>query len=436
MQLFGTQKINQEGELLIGGVKATDLVKQYGTPLYVMDEAHIRSQCRWFSNHFKSALVETETIYASKAFATLAMVKLIDSEGLSLEVVSGGELYTAIQALFPAKRLYFHGNNKSKEELVMALDYKVGTIIMDQAHEFDLLSTVIQPNHHVKVMLRINPGVEAHTHEYIKTTKNDSKFGVSIFDPKTLELISKIDKHPHMEFMGVHSHIGSQIFEKHSFLDHASVVINFCKTIYDTLKIDVKQMNIGGGFGVSYTKEDRPIVDAKFLPELVEHAIKQFKSHGLQVPKLSIEPGRSIVANAGVTLYEIATTKHTYGGKKYVFVDGSMADHMRTILYQAVYQSALANRMNDALEDTYTVTGKACESGDIIIREADLPIPKSGDILAVFTTGAYHYSMSSNYNRLRKPAVVFVNEGQSKRVVRKETYEDLLRNDILEEYKL
>jgi diaminopimelate decarboxylase len=436
MELFGTQKINHQGELTVGGIKATELVASYGSPLYVMDEAHIRSQCRWFISNFKSDHITTETIYASKAFLTLAMVKLIESEGLSIDVVSGGELYTAIKAGFPSEKIYFHGNNKSKSEIMMALDYQVGTIVIDQRHEYEVLCSCIKPKQNIQVLLRINPGIEAHTHEYIKTTKNDSKFGVSIFDVKTLQLIQSIHQHPNMTFIGFHSHIGSQIFEKHSFFDHASVVLNYAKKVKETLNIDIKHINLGGGFGVRYTSEDQPIVDDSFLPNLLEHIYKETRLLGIQTPKISIEPGRAIVANAGITLYEVGTTKTTFGGKKYVFVDGSMADHIRTVLYQATYQAALANRMNDTIDDTYTVTGKACESGDIIIRSAQLPHPKSGDILAVFTTGAYHYSMSSNYNRLTRPAVVFVKDGKSNLVVKRETYDDILRNDIVEDYAL
>jgi diaminopimelate decarboxylase len=432
MQLFGTQHINKEGILTIGGLPATTLAQTYQTPLYVMDEAHIRKQCQWFLNHFKSDTIQTEIIYASKAFLNLAMAQLIKEEGLSLDVVSGGELYTAIKAGFPMENVFFHGNNKSKSELELALSHGVGTIIIDHEAEFELLSKIIKDNQTINTLLRINPGIEAHTHEYIKTTKNDSKFGVSIFDPKTLELITKINQHQNMNFLGFHSHIGSQIFETYSFLDHATVVLEFSKSVKDHLGIEVKHLNLGGGFGVKYTKEDQPIVDETFLPEILKHIEVEAARLNIQTPKISIEPGRAIVANAGVTLYEIATTKQTFGDKNYVFVDGSMADHIRTVLYQATYECALANKMTEIPTHFYTVTGKACESGDIIIRNAKLPQPEPGDLLAVFTTGAYHYSMSSNYNRLTRPAVIFVKEGKAKVVVKRETYDDILRNDLID----
>lgn len=432
MELFGTQKVNQEGILSIGGCLTTELVKTYGTPLYVMDEAHIRSQCQWFLNHFKSKDIQTEIIYASKAFLTLAMVKLIEDEGLSIDVVSGGELYTAIKANFPMDRVYFHGNNKSKSEIEMALNHHVKTIVCDHLDEVDLLIACIKSDQNIDVLLRINPGIEAHTHEYIKTTKNDSKFGVSIFDDQTLDIIRKINKHPNLNFLGFHSHIGSQIFETHSFFDHATVVLTYAKKVKEILGLDIKHINLGGGFGVKYTENDRPITAQTFLSDLLVHIQKEVTNLKIVTPKISIEPGRAIVANAGTTLYQVATTKQTFGEKNYVFVDGSMADHIRTVLYQAVYHAKLANRMKDKNQSHYTVTGKACESGDIIIRDAFLPKPQKDDILAVFTTGAYHYSMASNYNRLTKPAVVFVKDGKSKVVVKRETYEDLLRNDCLD----
>jgi len=436
MELFGTQRIDQEGILEIGGIKTTELVKRYGTPLYVMDESHIKHQCRAFTQQFRHPLLETEVIYASKAFLTVQMVKLIEAEGLSLDVVSGGELFTAMIAGYPAKKLYFHGNNKSIEELQMALDYGVGTIVIDQAHEFELLSSLIQPNQTIEVLLRINPGIEAHTHEYIKTTKNDSKFGVSIFDQVTLNLIERMDKHPNMIFLGFHSHIGSQIFDKNSFFEHANLVLRFVQKVKQELNITIKHINLGGGFGVKYTAKDQPIVDKFFLPNLLDSIYVESKNLSINAPKISIEPGRAIVANAGITLYEVGTTKTTYGEKKYVFVNGSMADHIRTVLYQAQYEAALANRMNETPVERFTVTGKACESGDVIVRDVMLPEPKNKDIMVVFATGAYHYSMSSNYNRLNRPAVVFVENGSARLIVRRETYEDIIKNDILEDTTL
>jgi diaminopimelate decarboxylase len=430
MELFGTSKINKKHELTIGGVSAVDLVKKHKTPLYVMDETLMRNQCQTFLKQFQHPKLTTNVIYASKAFLNIAMAKLIAEEGLMLEVVSGGELYTAIAAKFPMSKVLFHGNNKSKEELMMAFKNKVGVIVIDHAAEFELIASILPKNIRLNVMLRVNPGIEAHTHEYIKTTKNDSKFGVSIFDRNTFDLIKKIAAHKQINFLGFHSHIGSQIFEAKSFLDHGLTLLEFVNSVKDKLKIEVTHLNMGGGFGVKYTDEDKPLLNNAFLKNILNEMYQFMIKHNLKPLTLYIEPGRAIVANAGTTLYTVGSTKTTFGGKRYVFVDGSIADHIRTVLYQAKYQAALANKMQLKATSTFTVSGKACESGDIIIREAKLPEPVPNDILAVFTTGAYHYTMSSNYNRLPRPAVVFVKNGKSRVVVKRETYQDLIRNDI------
>lgn len=416
-------------ELVIGGVSVSNLKETYDTPLYVIDEGQVRSTCQSFLNGFKHPLVETEVIYASKAFLTKAMVSLIQEEGLSLDVVSGGELYTAYKANYPMEKVYFHGNNKSVDELKLAIKLNVGTIIIDNAHEFNVLESLIDTLP-MNVLLRINPGIEAHTHEFIATTKNDSKFGLSIFDEATLTLIKTMSESSKVNFLGFHSHIGSQIFEEKSFFEHVKAVLNYVKQLNETHGIHVKTINLGGGFGVKYVDEDRPIVDATFLSRLAAYVGELSQQLEVDTPKVCIEPGRAIIANAGVTLYTVGTTKKTYGGKHYVFVDGSMADHIRTALYDASYKAVLANRLDEAHEQVFTITGKACESGDIIVKNAYLPLPKPNDLLAVLSTGAYHYSMASNYNRLLKPAVVFCHNGESRLVVKRETYDDLLRNDL------
>lgn len=423
-----TFQINHQNHLEIGGVDVTVLAKTYQTPLYVMDEQAIRNQCRTFQKAFSHPKIQTEVIYASKAFLNIAMCELIKQEGLSLDVVSGGELYTALRAKFPTRKIYFHGNNKSIQELEFALENQVGTIIIDHEGEFKQLQKLKTKSQ--RVMLRINPGIEAHTHEYIRTTHHNSKFGVSIYDPKTLDLITQISKTKHLEFVGFHSHIGSQIFEEASLIDHAKAVLAFSKTVQEQLGICIPELNIGGGFGVYYTAEDQPIDLKQFLPQLLETLETYCQQIQVPYPKILIEPGRAIVAEAGITLYEIASIKETYGGKNYLFVDGSMADHMRTALYQAKYEAVVANKMHLENSKTMTVTGKACESGDILIKEIELPEAKPNDLLAVFSTGAYHYSMASNYNRLPKPAVVFVKDGKSKLVVKRETYADLVAHDL------
>jgi diaminopimelate decarboxylase len=410
--------------LMIGTFTAKQLVDRFGTPLYVIDEKHVRNQARLFKNSFTHPTLKSEVIYASKAFLTLAMCKLIQEEGLSLDVVSGGELYTAHVAGFDMKRVYFHGNNKSAEELKMAVDFGVGTIVLDNESELNLLLPLLKSTQ--TVLLRVNPGIEAHTHEYIATTKNDSKFGLSTADPATLVLIERLNQEPLIEFAGLHAHIGSQIFEAESFVKEAETLLKYIRNHH----LNVAELNLGGGFGVAYTSADQPLSLAEFLNGLLDHIAKTLSELGLPSMKIMIEPGRSIVANAGTTLYTIGSTKTTINGKNYVFVDGSMADHIRTVLYDAQYTALIANRADEPCDTHYTVTGKACESGDIIIKDAYLPVCNQGDILAVLSTGAYHYTMSSNYNRLPRPAVVFVYDEQARIVVKRETYQDLIRNDI------
>lgn len=415
----------------IAGVDVISLREKYQTPLYVMDQAKIEAQCALFKQAFKHPKVETEIIYASKAFLTLAMARLIQEQGLSLDVVSGGELYTAMKAKFPAKDIYFHGNNKSNDELSQALHYNVGHVVLDNPDEFKRLSQLIKPSESIDVLIRINPGIEAHTHEYIKTTKHSSKFGMSIFSHEVIDLIEDIKKHPNIHFKGFHSHIGSQIFESEAFKASAQVVLSYIKEVYEKTGVLAEIMNMGGGFAVTYTKDDRPINLEIFFPELLSFIHETSTSLGMKTPKIMIEPGRAIVAEAGYTLYTVQHVKHTYGGQSYIFVDGSMADHIRTALYQATYDAFIPNKIEDKDKQLFTVTGKACESGDIIIKEILLPTPDPEDMLIVKSTGAYHYSMSSNYNRLLKPAVVFVKNGQSKLIVKRESYDDLIRNDIL-----
>lgn len=420
---------NSKNHLIIGGVDATELVKQYQTPLYVMDESAIRHKCQMLIKRFKHPQVNTEVIYAAKAFLTLQMAKLINEEGLSMDVVSGGELYTAIKGEFPPSRIYFHGNNKSHEEIEMAIQNHVGTIVCDNGDEVTRLLKHSWDGR-LRIMLRINPGIEAHTHEYIKTTTHDSKFGLSIYDPKTMDLIKTIHDNPRLDFVGFHTHIGSQIFESESFMELARTVLSYIQALKIKHGILTKEMNLGGGFGVRYTQEDTPFSLADFFPKLLNLIVEESKRLNVDIPKVLIEPGRSIVAEAGYTLYTISGTKETIGGKRFVFIDGSMADHIRTALYQATYEAVIANDLKRPLSQDYTVTGKACESGDIIIKNIKLPKPLEGDILAVLSTGAYHYSMSSNYNRLLKPAVIFVSGGKSRVVVQRESYDDLLRHDV------
>jgi diaminopimelate decarboxylase len=431
MKLFGTMKINEQGALSIGGCDTLKLAKEFNTPLYVMDEELVRQNCRLFKDAFTKNGIATEVIYASKAFQNLAICKVILEEGLALDVVSGGELYTAMKADFPVEKIYFHGNNKTGHELEMAIAAGVGRIVVDNSQELELIEEICAGlNKSVDILLRVNPGVEAHTHAFIQTSKNDSKFGESIFSEEIGLMIERIMESAHVNLKGLHCHIGSQIFEEESFYSVANIMMEFIAKLQSKHGFVTEELNLGGGFGVYYTQEDMPIDIKSCLQNMIEHIINQASLLNIKVPKLMIEPGRAIVANAGTTLYEVGAIKKTYGGRDYIFVDGGMTDNPRTALYDAKYEAMIADKANVESSMLYTIAGKCCESGDIIIRDIELPKTEKGDIVAVLCTGAYNYSMSSNYNRIPRPAVVFVKDGIAKIVVKRESYEDILRNDI------
>ncbi|AKA68816.1 diaminopimelate decarboxylase [Clostridium scatologenes] len=432
MKLFGTMNVNDKGHLEIGKCDTTELAKEFGTPLYVVDEDLVRNTCREFKNNFEIEGIESEVIYASKAFLNLAIAKVICEEGLSLDVVSGGELYTALKANFPASRIYMHGNNKTESELTMAIEEGIGRIVVDNRNELEVIEYLCKSlNKKIDVLLRVNPGIEAHTHEYIQTSKNDSKFGESIFDEDMCRIINRFKNSESVNLKGFHCHIGSQIFEEKSFYSEVSDMIKFLEKIKNECGFCTEELNLGGGFGVYYSEGDKPVNLKSCLKNMISILKEEAQKSGLNIKKVMIEPGRSIIANAGTTLYKVGGTKKTYGGKKYVFIDGGMTDNPRTALYDAKYEALVANKVNVENNEEYTIGGKCCESGDIIIKEIELPRVERGDIIAVLTTGAYNYSMSSNYNRIPKPAVVFVKEGEAKIAVKRETYEDIIRNDIL-----
>lgn len=422
--------ITEDHHLIIGSYRVSDLADTYQTPLFIMDEALIRSKMRYFKDVFQSPLCASQVIYASKAFLNLAMCQIVNEEGLFLDVVSGGELYTAHKANFPMAKILFHGNNKTIDELKMAIDLNVGRIVVDNLTELEHLIS-IKHNQTINILLRVNPGIEAHTHEYIATSKHDSKFGVSIFDESTIDMIKLANNHVGINFKGLHCHIGSQILDGSSFIKEIDVLLDYVRMLKQNHNIEVDEINMGGGFGVAYTKDDVAMDIKHYLPQVLEHVYTYATSHAIKTPKIFIEPGRSIVANAGITVYKVGAVKTTHNKKNYVFVDGSMADHIRTALYQATYEAALVDRMNETNSVHYTIAGRACESGDIIIHDCTLPEVEINDYLAVFTTGAYHYSMSSNYNRLLKPAVIFINNDTVRIVNKRETYADLVRLDCM-----
>ena len=430
MRLFDGMTV-KNGELNISGVGVSELKAQYGTPLYVYDENMLVNQCRTFINNFKSSRFSTEVLFASKAFSCLEVLRIANREGLGVDVVSLGEIHTAYKAGYDMRRAYFHGNNKTREELQYALEVGVGTIVIDNDYEYEMINKIVRKSGNtVDVLLRINTGIDAHTHEYIKTAKDDSKFGYSVYDETIYDLIADINNQSNLNFVGFHSHIGSQIFEKTSFFEAVKVVMEFTRRVQERLGLTISVLNLGGGFGVYYTEEDRPFELAEFLREYIEVVERESDNFGLDLTKVVIEPGRSLTCNAGSTLYSVGGVKKTFAGREYVFVDGGMADNPRYALYKAKYEAILANKMNQEADTTYTVAGKCCESGDMLVMDAKLPKAEQGDLLLVSSTGAYNYSMSSNYNRLPKLPVVFVKDGTSRLVVKGETLEDLIRQDI------
>lgn len=430
MRLFDGMTV-ENGELNISGVGVSGLKAQYGTPLYVYDENMLVNQCRTFINNFKSSKFKTEVLFASKAFSCLEVLRIASREGLGVDVVSLGEIHTAYKAGYDMRRAYFHGNNKTREELQYALEVGVGTIVIDNDYEYEMINEIVRESGNtVDVLLRINTGIDAHTHEYIKTAKDDSKFGYSVYDESIYDLIADINNQSNLNFVGFHSHIGSQIFEKNSFFEAVKVVMEFTRRVQERLGLTISVLNLGGGFGVYYTEEDKPFELAEFLREYIEVVERESDNFGLDLTKVVIEPGRSLTCNAGSTLYSVGGVKKTFAGREYVFVDGGMADNPRYALYKAKYEAMLVNKMNEQADTTYTVAGKCCESGDMLVMDAKLPKAEQGDLLLVSSTGAYSYSMSSNYNRLPKLPVVFVKDGSSRLVVKGETLEDLIRQDI------
>ncbi len=424
--------INEKGNLTIGGCDTIKLAKEYGTPLYVMDEALIRKNCGIYVNALKEFYGQNAlALYASKAFCTVAMCKIVNQEGMGIDVVSGGELYTALKANFPTGKIYFHGNNKTYDELSFAVKNNVGRIVVDNYEELKMLNEIASnENKKVKISFRIKPGIDAHTHDFVKTGQIDSKFGVALENGEAFEIIKKTLDFKNVEFIGIHCHIGSQIFDIAPFELAATVMLTFAKKLKDELNIEVKELNLGGGYGIKYTENDDPVAYDSNI-KIVSKVIKEFcKNNGILVPFIVMEPGRSIVASAGITLYTIGSIKEIKGYRTYVSIDGGMPDNPRYALYKSKYSMVIANKANQEQTENFTIAGKCCESGDLIGENMPLQKAGKGDILAVLATGAYNYSMSSNYNRIPKPPVIFVNNGVSKVVLKRETYEDIVRNDI------
>lgn len=429
MKLQGNMKV-ENGRLTIAGADLRELADEYSTPLYIMDQAHFEAKARTFLDNFKSNLFEARVIYASKAFLNMYIAGLAESLGLFIDVVSGGELYTALEAEVDPKKIYFHGNNKTPDEIVMAITSKVGTIVVDGHMEGNFLIDFAKDlERDVDVLLRVNPEIEADTHKFIQTTKEDSKFGESIYEDKTMDLIKRLAEAENINFKGIHCHIGSQIFDEDSFFTEAKAMLAYAKEIEKNIGKQLEEVNLGGGFGVYYSQGDKPLDFESFLKKYIKLIEDEIQAQGLKLKTVSIEPGRSLINSAGSTLYTVGWIKEKENSNSFVFIDGGMTDNLRPALYDAVYEAALPERFEEKAEEAYKVAGKCCESGDILIQEAFLPRPNPGDLLLISGTGAYNYSMSSNYNRIVKPAVVFIKNGVATVAVEREDYSDLIRND-------
>lgn len=424
--------VNEKGHLTIGGLDTVDLAQKYGTPLYVMDEDLLRENCRSFKQSIDRYYGGKGLVcYASKVFCCKAMYRIMMSENMGLDVVSDGELYTAASVGFPMEKVCFHGNNKTDGELALALKYKVGRIIVDNIYELERLNKLAEENGvKANIMFRIKPGIDAHTHDFIRTGQIDSKFGFALETGEAFEAVKKAVSLEHIELVGLHCHIGSQIFDIDPFVLAAEVMINFIAKIKNELNYTIGELNLGGGFGIRYTEEENPAPYEKYMEKVSEKVKELCGTLNIEQPFILIEPGRSIAGPAGITLYTVGGVKHIPNIRTYVSIDGGMGDNPRYALYKSKYDAIAANKADKPRDTRVTLAGKCCESGDLIGEEMPLQQVSEGDIVAVLATGAYNYSMSSNYNRIAKPAVVMLKGGESRIVVKRETLEDIVRNDV------
>ena len=425
-----TTKINENGNIEIGGCDLVLLAEKFGTPLYVLDEYTIRSICKDYKKAF-SAYDKVNMMYASKALCTMAVSKILDNEGFGFDVVSAGEIYTVYKAGINMAKVLFNGNNKSYDELALAIKLGVGRISVDNFFELSLLNEIAKSHDKtVDILLRITPGLECHTHEYIQTGHLDSKFGFDLTQiDEAVELI--LNNYSNLKLHGLHAHIGSQIFETKIYGDEIEILVREIKRLDDKFGLKLDEINIGGGLGVKYTEEDLPPSTYEIANIVIDSLNKCIKKYNIEPPALFIEPGRSIISTSGVTLYTLGSSKQVPKGRTYFAVDGGMADNPRPSMYQAKYYAEIANKPDCELSQEITVAGRFCESGDILIKDIQLPQVEEGDILCVYNTGAYNYSMASNYNRVQKPAMVLVNNSQSDIIINRETLDDLVHHDVI-----
>ncbi|MFA5891323.1 MAG: diaminopimelate decarboxylase [Actinomycetota bacterium] len=426
--LPASARLRPDGHLEIGGCDTVDLAEEFGTPLFVMCEQTFRERARAYLEAYPDA----DVYYAGKAFLCVAMARMVAEEGLGLDVSSGGELHTALAAEFPPDRIVFHGNNKRDDELAMAIDKGVGRIVADSLEELERINGLAaEAGARACVLLRVTPGVEAHTHEYIQTGQEDSKFGMSIEGGAALEAVKLSRDLANIDVAGFHAHIGSNITGVEAFLKTIEILVEFCAAAREQAGYVVRELNLGGGLGIAYTRGDFAARVDHFAAEARAKLEEEVTRHGLPVPRLAVEPGRWLVANSTLTLYRVGVVKDIPGVRTYVAVDGGMSDNIRPALYGARYEALLANRADAPAERAVTIAGSHCEQGDVLIR--DIPLPagvKRGDLLAILATGAYGYSMASNYNRFPRPAVIAVRDGKARTLIRRETYEDLVARDV------
>ncbi len=431
--LSGTQRVGDDGHLKVGGCDTVELADEFGTPLYVMDEMHLRQRCREYRESFAERLTEASICFASKALTTTGICRIIDQESLSLEVSSAGELYTAIQAGFPSDRILLHGNFKLDEELQMALDAGVARVVVDSLSELHRLAEMAHnAGTQADICLRVVPGIKPQTHSYVQTGQIDTKFGLHIDTGAAAEGVRMATELQGVALRGLHCHIGSQMFELDSFARAAEVMIEFMAQMRDEFGVTLDELNLGGGLGIAYTSEDAPPGIPELADTIAEAVQQATDKHNYPVPEIVLEPGRSIVGTAGLTLYTVGPVKEIPGVRTYVAVDGGLSDNPRPALYDAQYTAVVANRTNQPRTMPVRLVGRHCET-DTLIEEVALAPVQEGDIIAVFSTGAYNYSMASNYNRFLRPAMVLVRDGQADVIVRRESLDDLVRQDVIPE---
>lgn len=419
---------NAAGHLEIGGCDVVELAREFGTPLFIYDEQTLRDQCRAYHTAFGARTDSYEIVYASKAFSCRAMAELVAQENLSLDVATGGELAAALAGGFPPARIYFHGNNKSPAEIEAGLDAGIGHFVVDSFEEIDRLEAAAAARSRSQdVLVRVTPGVRPNTHDFVQTGQQDSKFGFGLADGRAQEAVRRLTDAPHLRLVGVHAHIGSQIFELDSYRREVEVLFIAIDEWRRSFDFACRIFNIGGGLGIRYTAADQPSSIAEFAEVSVNAVREGAERHGIAMPRLFVEPGRSIAGKAAVTAYTVGTVKVIPGVRTYVAVDGGMSDNLRPMLYDSKYEAMLANKAEEPATDVVTIAGKHCESGDVLVRDVYVASPEPGDILVTPGTGAYGYAMANNYNAQPRPAVILVGDGRARTIIARETWDDVLR---------